>query len=595
MYEKTNIEYSSPKEIDLVNAEAFKINNLTNDCLTEKDDLRKNIRALRILSLCNRTLTRAKEEKSLLKDICRIIINSGGYKFVWIGYFQNNNENSFNPASYAGKFNEFPDAVKIFTSIINSNESIISKVKCENSPQIIQDISTLDTDLAGRRLAIKNGISSVIIFPLLKDNACFGSLNIYSDKKNIFDEGEINLLTELSDDIAFGISSLRTLAEKEKIATNLKISEERTRSLFENAPIGIFRTSIDGKVFAANPEIVKILGYNSFKELKKVRLQDIYVKKDERKKFLELALSQKIVIGFETEFRRKDDSIITVSITGRLIKNDISNKQYIEGTLEDITFKKEIEKQIIAAKEKAEEMNRLKDNFLAVMSHELRTPMVGILGFSEIFLNILEETEHKEMAEALYSSGKRLMETLDSILDLTKLEANKVKLNKKNTNINEIAEKVISYFEKIASQRNLYLKYKINDNQLYSFLDVDILKKILHNLISNAIKYTVYGGVTIEVGSIYKDKKKWAEIKVIDTGIGIPKKNRELIFEDFRQLSEGLNRKYEGTGLGLSLTKRFVELLGGKIKFKSVINSGTTFSICFPVLDSTNKSIAGKK
>lgn len=581
------------EEINLLKNENERLHKTKNIYLCEKEELGKNIRALKILSDCNHALIRARDEKSLLDNICRIIIDQGGYKFVWIGYSEDEKYQSIEPASFAGIENGYLTSIHSICSKGELDSCPACKAILEHKPQIIKDISTESDYSSWKKLAIDKGFSSLITFPLIKDKSCFGTLNIYSDKKNSFEETEINLLAELSDDIAFGISSLRTLAEKEKIAVNLKESEERIRSLFENAAIGIYRTSIDGKFLMANPELIKILGYDSFEELASIRVKDAYVEKNERNKFLEIAFTQKTIPGFETELKRKDGSKINVRINGRLLKNESLNQQYIEGTLEDITAKKEIEKHLITAKKKAEEMNRLKDNFLANMSHELRTPMVGILGFSEILLNTLDETNHKEIAESIYYSGKRLMETLDSILDLSKIEANKIKLNMIKVNLNDQVRDVIASNERLAGKRQLYLKHEIKDENINSILDIQFLKKILNNLVNNALKYTNSGGVTVEVNSIFENRVKWAVIKVIDTGIGIPKQSQNIIFEDFRQLSEGLNRKYEGSGLGLSLTKRFAELMGGKLELESKIDYGSTFTLKFPV-PNENKSYLSK-
>ena len=549
------------EEINMLRIESNRLHKLTKDYHHEKEELRKKIRALKILSGCNQALIRAKDEKALLNNICRIIVDKGGYGFAWIGYLQNDVNKSILPAAHAGINTGYLDSINILSSKKEFDKSPVGRAIHDRKPQIIKDISSDKSYIEWKSLAEKSGFMSSITFPLLKEDSCFGALNIYSFTSNAFDGTEVVLLKELSDDLAFGISSLRTLKEKETIAKNLKENDERTRSLFENAAIGIYRTSIDGKILMANPELLKILGYDSLEDLTNTSIKNIYMEIDKRKELLDNAFKNKAVTGFETEFKRKDCSPITVRINGRLINNGSMNEQYLEGTIEDISNKKEIEKNLIAAKERAEEMNRLKDNFLANMSHELRTPMVGILGFSEIFLNILDNPNYKEMAESLYSSGKRLMETLDSILDLSKLEANKLQFSKSKVNINSQVNELISAYKETAQKRGLYLKHEIKDEDLYSNLDIQLLKKILNNLINNAIKYTDHGGVTIEVTS------------------------QNIIFEDFRQLSEGLNRKYEGNGLGLSLTKRFVELLGGEIQLESTINSGSIFTIKFPAIE----------
>jgi PAS domain S-box-containing protein len=376
-------------------------------------------------------------------------------------------------------------------------------------------------------------------------------------------------------------------------------NNDNFKSLYENATIGIYRTTLDGKILMANDALVKMLGYTSFAELPNIQMHDIYTDMNERSKFIDKALKEGKVIGFETNFRKKDGSEISVRINSRLIKIDDKKEYLIEGTLEDISEKKIAEKQLIASKEKAEEMNRLKGNFLASMSHELRTPLVGILGFAEIFKNELQDPEQLDMAESIYSSGRRLMETLNSILDYSRLEARKIEINKRPVNVSHLVTDAVRSFSNIAEKNNLYLKLKIVDEKTCAELDAHIFNKIIFNLLNNAIKYTKQGGVVVEVNSSTADKNRHSIIKIKDSGIGIQESTQNIIFEEFRQASEGVNRQYEGSGLGLTITKKFTELQGGQIFLESKVGKGSTFILQFPeckIEDETiNSSLHQKK
>ncbi|MFC2102898.1 ATP-binding protein [Bacteroidota bacterium] len=252
--------------------------------------------------------------------------------------------------------------------------------------------------------------------------------------------------------------------------------------------------------------------------------------------------------------------------------------------------------ELIKAKETAEEMNKLKTTFLANMSHELRTPMVGILGYTEILRQEIKDPELVEMAEEVNLSANRLLSTLDLILDLSKVEANKSDIHASLVNLGDSVISIVKSFENTANKKNVNLKVVIKDEQVYSFLDERILLSIVNNLVSNAIKFTERGTVSIEVDK----NERYAFILVSDTGIGIPEESHELIFEEFRQVSEGLNRGFEGSGLGLSITKRFTELMDGNISVKSEVHKGSTFTVSFPlhkfekqiVITSTNQNKA---
>jgi|GEM_PF-1199296 len=284
--------------------------------------------------------------------------------------------------------------------------------------------------------------------------------------------------------------------------------------------------------------------------------------------------------------RRKDGTEFPISLSTSVIKDENKNPIALIGVAIDITEEKHKREELIAAKEKAEEMNKLKTNFLANMSHELRTPMIGILGYSEMLKDEINDEAQKDMADTIYISGKRLLETLNHLLDMAKLESSKSEIILSDLNVGGIVKTSIKNFEGFAASKKLYLNSNIKD-YVYSNLDKRLLIQILDNLINNALKYTERGGVTVEVYSEEIDNKNWSVIKVIDTGIGIPKNSLDIIFEEFRQVSEGYNRQFEGTGLGLTITKRSVELMKGTISVESELGSGSKFTVKFPQIQST--------
>ncbi len=241
------------------------------------------------------------------------------------------------------------------------------------------------------------------------------------------------------------------------------------------------------------------------------------------------------------------------------------------------------EGQLIKAKNKAEEMNRLKSSFLANMSHELRTPMVGILGYTEILKKEIANPELKEMSDEVYNSANRLLDTLNLILDLSKIEANKSEINSTETNVGDITLSQVKSFEELARKKNLFLKTIMVDEHIYSLLDERIFRQVISNLLSNAIKFTDKGSITVIVDKKRSGSRQRAVVTVMDSGIGVPQESQEIIFEEFRQVSEGLDRVFEGSGLGLSITKRFVELMDGDISVESEVEKGSVFTVSFPL------------
>ncbi|HEX9251715.1 MAG TPA: PAS domain S-box protein, partial [Ignavibacteriaceae bacterium] len=268
-------------------------------------------------------------------------------------------------------------------------------------------------------------------------------------------------------------------------------------------------------------------------------------------------------------------------------ESEISILQTTAANLSGVIEKELAKKELIEAKNTAEEMSKLKSNFLANMSHELRTPLIAILGYTEILSTEIEHQEWNEMISTIMNSGKRLLETLNLILDLSKVEADKVQINYSEINISEEVNDIVTLLSPIAQKKNLYLKAVVEKENILSKLDKRILHSIVTNLVNNALKYTHSGGVTIDLSLDKSIGKNYAVIRVIDTGIGIAKEDQETIFDEFRQVSEGYNRHFEGAGLGLTIAKKFAEKMGGNISLQSEAGKGSTFTVVFPAEEET--------
>lgn len=235
------------------------------------------------------------------------------------------------------------------------------------------------------------------------------------------------------------------------------------------------------------------------------------------------------------------------------------------------------EEALIKAKNEAEESSRLKSSLLANMSHELRTPMTGILGFSEILHDELEDNRLKNMASTIYKSANRLMTTLNSIMDLSAIESNRTNLNLRTVNVKNTFMSLLRNAYTIASDKGLYIRTALPPN-INVVADDKLLGQLLQHLIDNAIKFTIDGGISI---SAYSGLRETSDvvIKISDTGIGIAPQHHKLIFEEFRQVSEGLSRTFEGSGLGLSLVMKIAKLINAKVWVESVPEKGSDFYV----------------
>jgi signal transduction histidine kinase/CheY-like chemotaxis protein len=238
-------------------------------------------------------------------------------------------------------------------------------------------------------------------------------------------------------------------------------------------------------------------------------------------------------------------------------------------------------KELILSKEKAEESELLKSAFLANMSHEIRTPMNGILGFVELLKEPkLSGQEQLEYIGIIEESGKRMLNIINDIICISKVEAGHIEVLNTETVINDQMKYIYTFFKPEAVKKGVKLIYHTGLSDLESnvWTDREKLYAILTNLVKNAIKFTSKG--FIEIG--YVRKGNFLEFSVKDTGVGIRQDKREMIFERFRQVSESLSRNYEGAGLGLAISKAFVEIMGGKIWVESELGAGSSFFFAIP-------------
>ncbi len=253
---------------------------------------------------------------------------------------------------------------------------------------------------------------------------------------------------------------------------------------------------------------------------------------------------------------------------------------------QELAKRKDLELEMLHAKEKAEEASKLKTTILSNLSHEFRTPLNGILGIAEILLMKVENPEQRNLVELLTVSGKRLFTTLDAFMKLAQLSAGEFKVTARRISCRSAVEKAVEKFITRAQSKNLPLILDVcQDSEITG--DEELIDGILHHLIDNALKFTEQGEVRVIVEQGEKEGNPVALVHVKDTGIGISHEYKDTIFQEFRQLSEGMCRGYEGIGLGLSLAKRMTEVIGGVIDVESSAGQGSTFTVTLPSVPDT--------
>jgi PAS domain S-box-containing protein len=366
----------------------------------------------------------------------------------------------------------------------------------------------------------------------------------------------------------------------------IRKSEERLNLVVKGSNDAPWDYDMEKKEFYYSPQWWEMIGYSPNELPVSSSLQFDLIHPDDKEDYLEKI--QKVLDGnntsYELEFRlkHKDGHYIPVLLRGFVLRDSNNKPIRISGTNMDLTERKRVERVLIEAKEKAEEMNRIKSYFFANMSHELRTPFVGIMSYAEVLSKSLTDLDAKRMAEVIFNSSKRMKDTLTKILDLTRVELIRTKLEIKEVDISSVIEDVTNQYIKTAERNGVKIIKNVKPEGLVVKTDENLFCGILNNLISNAVKFTNKGSISVTVEFDNKNGSL-LELFIKDTGVGIPAEKRSIIWDEFRQASEGLNRKFEGTGLGLTIVKKYVEYLNGKITVESIIGEGTTFLVSFPV------------
>ena len=385
-----------------------------------------------------------------------------------------------------------------------------------------------------------------------------------------------------SGEIISFVAVKQDITERKLSEQALRESELRFRGLFENATIGIYQSTPEGKVLMVNPTLLKITGYQSIDEIAKMDASNFYADPSTRETFMKEIELRGSILGFESPWKKKDGSLIYIRESARAVKDDEDHIIGYEGTVEDISEKKKNEHDLIEAKERAELSDRLKSEFLAQISHEIRTPLNVILSFSSIMKEELKDQVDEEMANAfdvIDAEGKRIMRTVELILNMSELQTGSYSYEPKRINLfQDIISKLQNSFQQIAKQKKVKL---IIDNRTDSAIieaDEYSINQIFYHLLDNALKYTSEGKVEI---SLYYDSHDNLIVDVSDTGIGISEEYLPMLFTPFTREEKGYTRNFEGNGLGLALVKRYCELNGAEIKVSSQKGVGTTFRIVF--------------
>lgn len=403
-------------------------------------------------------------------------------------------------------------------------------------------------------------------------------------------------------------SPVTAARERDRAAPAESLAERRFLQLLEAAPDAILEVDSEGKIVLLNHTAEKMFGYSreellgeSVETLVPAAMRHAHVQ--HRHSYTSQPQMRPMGIGLELKAQRKDGSLFPAEIS--LSPNPVDDELRVIALIRDISARKQAEDRLKAVQEEytaelsaknqqlearnleVEKANRLKSEFLASMSHELRTPLHTIIGFSELLVEEVEgalTAKQKRFVGHILQDSRHLLELINEILDLSKIEAGRLELQMSPFDFSACLDEVLAGIHQQAAAKDIKLENRVSF-QRSLFADRLRVKEILYNLLSNAVKFTPGGGL-IWVESQAQDG--WLTTTVGDTGIGIPAAELESVFETFYQVGSTTKGTREGAGLGLPITRKLVELHGGKIHAESEPGQGSRFTFTLPLTGMQN-------
>ncbi|HSG48125.1 MAG TPA: response regulator [Longimicrobiales bacterium] len=412
---------------------------------------------------------------------------------------------------------------------------------------------------------------AVVVAPLLMGNRPVGAMNVWhEDPTRQFTRDDLVLLNLFGQQAAIAISNARLFQEARR-------QKEYYESIMQNSPVAIVALNLEGDIVSTNPAFSRLFGYDG-EEVIGAQLDRLITTEEMREEAREYTRkAREGVIHGIAQRCHKDGSLVDVEILA--VKVEVEGKQVgVMALYHDIT-------ELVAAQRAAEEANQSKSQFLANMSHELRTPLNAILGYSEMLAEEAQDDGNDEYVpdlEKIHSAGKHLLRLINDVLDLSKIEAGKMELFLEDVEVGPLVREIAATVQPLIDRNGNTLEVVVDDAVGSMYADVTRIRQSLLNLLSNATKFTQQGNVRLHVMVDPQSDGAAVLFRVSDDGIGMTPEQVDRLFEAFTQAEASTTRRFGGTGLGLTITRKFCRMMGGDVTVESEEGVGSTFTIRLP-------------
>ena len=597
---------------------------LSIDITQHKVNEAKGKRLNRIYSVrsgINTTIVRVREPQELFEEACRIAVEHGQFTFAWIGTIDAGTQ-QITPVTRAGRDDGYLDQINL-TAMADTpgNCRLTAEAIAQAKPVICNDIAGDDRIESLRGEALKRGYRSAVVLPLMLEGKLVGVFVLYASETDVFDEEEMTLLTEMTGDISYALENFRFEARH-------KQAEDEWRNLsqaVEQSPSLIAITDLDANFEYVNDAFVKVTGY-SRAEVIGQSPAILQSGKNSRETYDDMwaHLTRGAVWKGELINRRKDGSEYIQSSLISCVRDSSGQVTHYLATHEDITERtlaeaavrqrnQELENNVTArtteleqARLEADQANRAKSAFLATMSHEIRTPMNGVVGMVDVLHQTSLKGYQVEMLDLIRESAFSLLEIIDDILDVSKIEAGKLEIEQAPMPVADVVEKACGLLDHLASKKGVELTLFVDPAIPEEVLgDALRLRQVLLNLANNAIKFSSgqqrpghvsVRAILVNNGLAGRNPGQViVEFQIADNGIGMSEETMARLFTPFSQADFTTTRRFGGTGLGLAISHHLVDMMGGEIAVQSALGKGSTFTVRLPLSPLPAKPKSGDK